>query len=220
MSRSHFAICISLLFLFFVFTETVQARSTSQVENKLVKVFEVRSADIHLALMNLAQQEHVRIGLELMPEEISRKPKLYFDLRMQNCRVIDILTEIVKNDPQYRWQVDDDVISVFPIIRVASVLNVVVPQISLENINRSQVGAKVANIEIVKQSAAALGVYQRTITSVPYSAGLKTFTISMKEATVREIFNETLRLAEAFYWVVQIYGSRDGGHDKYFMVQF
>jgi hypothetical protein len=207
------------LILCFVVSVSAQAQSQGSFLDRRLESFSVLRADTHLALQRLANAHKIPIGLEEIPEAKQAKTRILFDIELTDCTIRDVLTSVTAKDPRYSWTERDGVINVTPVEAQDTFLDVIVPVFVVSNVNLRGASSALIECSVVREHIQKLKITHRTVSSnLRSEEQLKRFSLSIHNLTVRMILNETLKEGDGFYWVVKIYGSRDGGRDSFFML--
>lgn len=215
--RTIFVFCIIQFSM--VANAPVKAQSSSRLLDERVAKFAMQRVDIHVALQYLAIAYKVPIGLEMISEKEEGTEKRYFDLSLEKCSVRDILTAIVERDTRYQWKECDGVVNVFPLRKQDTFLDTKLPDFVVSNVTRKELILAIVDCPLVKEQTQKLGIALRNFVSLPAEdTQLRKFSLSLHNLAVREVLDEILKKGDGYYWLVQIYGSRYGGPDKYFML--
>jgi len=120
-----------------------------------------------------------------------------------------VLDHVITVSPGYQWSESGGVVNVFP-LEDYEVLNLTVPEFEFENKTKHELLAEVIQ---TKQFRQYLKKYSVSAPRLLYMGGLqdprppRKFSISLKNATVRDILNEIVRLNGSSTWVYMEYES-------------
>jgi hypothetical protein len=165
--------------------------------------------DLHAVLSQLAGGYNIPIGFERASTDesvVDRKHVL--DLRDRPVR--EVLDEIVKDNPGYKWAVLDNVINVFPSEGSReSLLDVVVSRMTVapktSRIDVRQALTEVPEVKAVLESSGVRPLHM--MTSLADTSELSPgFSADWSNVTVRHILNDIAMRSSSHYWILSRYG--------------
>lgn len=189
--------------------------------------FEWESSDVVSALMTSFSTTKTPAGVsEIFLKYGESRQK--FDLTPNNLFLSDVLTKIITVEPRYQWRKEENgVVNVFPVDDY-SILNERIPEFKFDNKNKGELIR-----ELIKTKEFKKYLKDNNLSTYPLTicCGLqdprppRQFSIEIKNATVREILNEIVRLNGASTWLYHEYESKfveettKRYYDLYFLVQ-
>lgn len=194
------------------------ALAQAGILEKRIPTYSVAGADMHIALERLANNEKLPIGFEAITEKIDSTVRT-FEINKENATVREIVTAIVASDPRYQWKEEDGVINVFPVRQQETILDVRLLEFEVSKLHRMDALNALVNHATVKAKTKHLGIIMNnSMEYQPDYEHLRRLTFSLHNTTVRQVLNKIIKDGDGYYWLFQIYGSRYGGDDKYFMI--
>jgi hypothetical protein len=196
-----------------------QSKSSSQLLDQRVTSFKIAGADMHVALQRLSATLKVPIGLEMISEKEAGNQKVAFDLDLEDCSLREVLTAIVDRDRRYQWQETDGVVNIFPVQKQQTFLDIRIGDFILSDATKQEAVMIIANSSAVQERTQKLGITLRNFVDLHGDSQVKPLSLKLHNVEVRKVLNEIIKEEAGHYWLVQIYGSRYGGDDRYFMVK-
>ena len=206
--KKQFSLGISLCWLvMFISTyagATVQQGSEDPLLSQRIELH-VRKATLMNALITLAVDHRVPIGIEYSPADIN-EPKL--DLDTVNASLREILDSIVKQEPLYRWELVDGVVNFMPISGqdpfFETLLNTPISHYDPGKWTiKFQLRDAIENTpevkELLKSKKVELAKY-RDYVSYPSIYTQKDVDLQMSHTTVRRILNRIVKVSEHKSW--------------------
>lgn len=203
MTKRHRIVGTLFLVSFFIFTARVVAAADNPLDLHVDK-FTVRQASIIYALrvLRTSVAEHMLLfGLEVAPYTDEPERNLTFSLERSTVR--EILDEIIRQDPQYQYEViDEQLIHMFP--RRAKddptdLLNVRVDRFQVSGVGYEELIQYLPHhvpelqLEMLRRAKAG-GV----VASILSSYGVPEVTLELENVTVRDILNRVAQETEQF----------------------
>ncbi len=186
----------------------VGQRQKDELLERKVAEFEVTNAPTSLVLERLAKESEIPIGIEAAPEKQHDNTTIVVGLR--NGTVRDILNAVIRADPRYHWTKVDSVINVFPKENKDPLLETKIALFEVRNLNRAQAIRVLVNSAQVKERLRQTGVRERTAIVLPGDSelGLPTFSLSLKNSTVRDALNGIMQASKSQHWIYFRYGAK------------
>ncbi len=156
----------------------------------------------------LSATSRIPIGFELIPS-VREEDELRISINVMNGTVRDVLDHLVKQDPRYRWEIQDGIINVLPVEANGSILDVMVPFFNIQDVDAEDVPRALLDLSEVQSRLWILGlVGSNTVQYDGPVRDLPLFSLSMTNVTVRDILNEILRRGHSKSWEVSTRGKR------------
>jgi hypothetical protein len=168
----------------------------------------IKKSNVPLAVAELAYYYKVPIGIEVSPDDDLLKDRNIV-VQMESGTVRDLLNAIMIQHPLYTWEVEDEVINVFPSVNREPILKALL-ETRLKTFSvapgtdRFTFRESVTEDPEVRGTLAAFGVeadnevfLSRDISTLGHS-----FSLSISGATVRTILNLVIRESETKFWIV------------------
>jgi hypothetical protein len=165
---------------------------------------EVDHSKVGEILRILAARASVPIGFEGLPDEKVTKP-LTIHMR---ATVREVLDRIVESDPRYEWEISDSVVNVVPRAPANKrLLDVVIHNVSFENVDAEKLGSLIIDLPDVKARLAELGLMGSRASE--YDGPLRdlpVFSVAKSEVVLSDLLNEILRKGYTNYWATIRFG--------------
>lgn len=199
-----------------------QNKSESALLGRSIGCFEIKKANVHVALSTLSASFGIPIGVEVAKGG-NTGPEIQLSIRNGTLR--QVLNAVMEQDGRYEWRLNDGVINVMPKSDhdplLQTLLDTRIRTFSTkEKTDTFFLRLAIVDLPEVKATLSEAGVRPRISAYTNADiAGLGTrFTLTMSDTTLRNLLNEIVRkeTSEAKYWVVNRF--RDGG--EYFILNF
>ena len=154
----------------------------------------------------IATQYKVRVGLELAMSDADRLP---ISLDLSRPKVAALLDSLVRQKPDYTWQVEDGVYNIYPKFVKDSVLNLRIRTFSVTNATGQELSTAIGALPEVKKWMLKNGVQRRELeTGSRWRESDPRVTLTLKDVTLRTILNLALKERRAKEWIVVRYGDK------------
>ena len=154
----------------------------------------------------IATQYKVRVGLELAMSDADRLP---ISLDLSRPKVAALLDSLVRQKPDYTWQVEDGVYNIYPKFVKDSVLNLRIRTFSVTNATGQELSTAIGALPEVKKWMLKNGVQRRELeTGSRWRESDPRVTLTLKDVTLRTILNLTLKERRAKEWIVVRYSDK------------
>jgi hypothetical protein len=210
--------CVPLVLLLFLLLNTRQVgfaqRSGVEIVDRQIQSFQASSENISTVLEQFARQYKVPIGFEASTGAGAGSELKASRISVEKGTVKDALNSIVGAWPDYQWEQFGGVVNVFPRAHSDSLLNVVAAKFALENANKNDIVPALTQIPEVRRWSARTDLKLRNFSSLPGepSEHLPRFSITIRNASIRTILNQTMKASSSYYWAYFRYGD----HGKFF----
>ena len=179
----------------------------NNLESRKVTI-ESTTLDASSLLSDLAAHYKVPIGFESIGPD-GEEPAKEIKINIQNGTVRDVLDELVRADPRYKWEMVDGVINVGPVTDRENFLDVVVDSFSISpKASRLEIRKALTNLPQVKAILENEGV--RPMHVMLSSADVReispTFSLNSSNVKVRTILNKIIVESDSHFWVVSRFG--------------
>ena len=215
MARSLNLILIMFAILILIsYGQTRQAQNNS-VENILelpIKNCKMESSNIHLFLSAFAYKYNIPVGLEVaLNDDLNENKPIV--INMQNGTVKDVLNSVIEQNPEYTWEVDNQVINIFPKqnrdLILKQFLEVKFSKFIVKN-ETSKFGLR----ESIAKSEEArkflnnnnVSVENEVFTSRDITKLGRNFTLDIENVDIKSLLNQVIRNSQTRYWIVNRYG--------------
>lgn len=199
---------------------SVSAKKRGNLADLPVRAIEIKTSNVHLALLSIAGSYKVPIGLEVSPNDDLLKDRSIV-VQLENGTLKDVLNSIVRQNPLYTWHIEDDVINVFPkgnrdpflkALLETRLRSFRVPKLT----NRFSFRQSLTESAELKGVLASFGVESDNEIFTPYDIAKlgRDFSLNVSGETVKVILNRVIRDSETKYWIV----NRHGPERKYLLL--
>jgi hypothetical protein len=184
--------------------------------NLPIKEIHIRDKNIHQVLLELSFSYKVPIGLEVSSNDDLLDEKNNISISMTNTKPSSVLDEIIRQKPQYMWEVKDDVINVFPkeALRdpvLQSILSTNIERLTIrKGMSRYNFRESLTGSDSVSKLLKESGVQaENEIFSSEGVAPLgRDFSLDVQNLTVGRILNSVIGKSETKYWIVNRFGDK------------
>jgi hypothetical protein len=202
-----------LVLLAFTLFESKTACGTEQMreaklEDKLaieVQEFDNQSRPLITTLLKIAADYHLPMGIERVVKEAVEEST---SIKLRRGTVADLLDTCVRSIPGYSWSTRDGVVFVYGAEEVnqsSNLFNLVMRSFEVQNetLDRANVSLRMQLIFAKERTGAFAG-------SIPGSSALegKRITLSLKNATLRNVLNRLAALHGEAVWIARVPPSR------------
>jgi hypothetical protein len=181
---------------------TAQSMTSEDVLDKRANLVLDNASPVTL-LRTLSATSRVPIGIETIPSDSGST----VSIQIVDGTVRQVLDQIVKADPRYRWEVREGVINLLPNERNDSLLDVTIVHFNFQDMDAEDVPAAILALPEVQAHLSAMRIvaskgvmYEGPVRKLPV------FSITLSNVTVKEILNEILRRRYSNFWKVEING--------------
>jgi hypothetical protein len=125
-----------------------------------------------------------------------------FKLKPTSLELRSVLDSIVAGAPQYRWEIEKNVIIFLPAEEYPPMLNAFIPEFKVENVNNFGFIDALEAVPELQYQATALGFSNFTEPRIKCCGGLisRAFSLHLRNATLREILNAAVRAKGRGMW--------------------
>ncbi len=202
-----------LVLLAFAFFESKPAFGTAQMhdvklEDKLaiqVQEFDNHSKPLIATLLKIAADYHLPMGIERVVKEAVEQS---IGIKMRRGTVADLLDSCVRSIPGYSWSARDGVVFIYgaeDVNQSSNLFNLVIRSFDVQNetLDRANVSLRMQLIFAKERTGAFAG-------SFPGSSAFedKRITLSLKNATLRNVLNRLAALHGEVVWIARVPPSR------------
>jgi hypothetical protein len=185
----------------------VKGQATSMekaLEQRAVR-FDVRGGSLNLALQRLAREFDLAIGYEALPDS---KGLAEINVNIEDGTLRDVLNALITNDPRYTCTTLEQTINVYPVIEEDPLMQLVIPHFRIERVDLY--GA----LNILFNSPGIHAELERVKTKRRdffdgNSTQLRSFSIDMKQVTVRQTLNAIAHCSNSGFWTFSKYGKQN-----------
>lgn len=140
-------------------------------------------------------------GIVFLPEiDVNKKYK--FETRILS--VSDMINSIVKVEPEYRWETQDEIINLLPANKYPAFLDTIIPEFEAKDTNISLAISSLQQLPVFQQQATSFGYNNFTQPRMEFgglqSARIRNFNVHCKNSTVREVLNSIVRAHGRAIW--------------------
>ena len=186
----------------------------SSVADLPVTDVSIRKSNMPLALSEIAYTCNIPIGVEISPDDDVLKERNIV-VQIESGTVKDLLDSVVSQNPLYAWNIEDDVINVFPKGNREPVLkSLLETRIEAFRVDpdrgRLTFRESLTESPSVKSVLAAFGVKSNNEVFSsrdirPLSRG---YSLNVSNATVKSILNRVVRESATKFWIVNLDGEK------------
>jgi len=186
--------------------------------DKPVDKISIDAKSMQSALLVLAEEVDVPIGLELEVDTPSVGDSEQIKISLQNSTVGEVLDSIVRAAPNYRWRVVDDVINVFPTAFRHEILDTNIQSFSFRNGSIYELRKALFRIPEVKRKMKESELKSITLafSSSDFRKLEKDVVIDVRNTTLRTLLNSIVLRNPRNFWVI----SRIGESSQFLVINF
>ena len=187
-------------------------QSGTLVDKPVVEV-NIQASNIHLALSKLANQYKLPIGLEVAADDDLLKER-NLSVRLKAGTVKDVLDAVANQCPDYTWELNDEVINVFPKRPNRDPLLENILAVKLKAFAIEEGTARIEFTKAVVSShelssllkANGLNVEYEIFSKHDIGALGRGFSVNVSHVTVKSLLNQVIKRSETKYWLLNRYG--------------
>jgi len=182
-----------------------QATSVGKALEQRHAHFEVRGGKLNLALQRLATECDLTIGYEALP---ASQGLAEINVDIQDGTLRDILNALITNDPRYTWTTSEQTINVYPVIEEDPLMQLVIPRFRIERADSYEALNVLFNLPEIRGELERVKTKRRDFFD-GNSAQLRSFSIDMKQVTVRQTLNAIAHSSNSGFWTFSKYGKQN-----------
>jgi hypothetical protein len=187
-------------------------QSGTLVDEPVVEV-NIQERNIHLALSKLANQYKLPIGLEVAADDDLLKER-NLSVRVKAGTVKEVLDAVASQCPDYTWELQDDVINVFPKQPNRDPLLENILAVRLKAFAIEKGTARIEFTKAVLSSHEVSSLLEANGLNVEYEIFSKHdigalgrgFSVNVSDVTVKSLLNQVIKRSETKYWLLNRYG--------------
>jgi hypothetical protein len=187
---------------------------TGLAESALRDVF-IKESNLPLALAEIAHSYKIPIGIEISPEDDLQKER-NIQVYMKSGTLRDLLSSVVSQNPSYTWNVEDNVVNVFPKgNREPFLKNLLETKIDSIQIPRGTDRLALRDLLTenpqVQAILASFGVKGNNEIFMSHDLATlgRSFSLNASNNSVKAILNRVIQESEAKFWIVNRYGKEE-----------
>jgi len=189
-----------------------QTNSMERVLNQRAVSFAVKDTTLNLALQRVAREFDLAVGFESLPDS-EAQPNI--NVNIEDGTLRDVLNSIIANDKRYFWTPFGQTIDVSPLAS-DSLIKTIIPHYEIQRLNRRKAVDVLVNAPEIQSELQRRHIRRREFSNFYDSTNsLKTVSLDLKQATVREILNAIAEASHSRFWTFHIYGKQN----EYFSVR-
>jgi hypothetical protein len=185
-----------------------------------LRAVSIKRSNVPLALHDIADKYNIPIGVEISPDDDLLKERKIL-VQFDSGTLKDALNSVVSQNPLYTWNIEDDVVNVFPKNNreplLKALLEARIETISIPpGTSRFSFRESLIKSPELKGILASFGVESNNevFLSRDIAALGRGFSLSLSDVTVKSILNRVIRESETKYWII----NRDGPHRQYVLL--
>jgi hypothetical protein len=183
------------------------AQSQQQKQSLLgqrVSSIDLSTANVDETLISLAGKYNVPVGNEVSSRRSSGSVDAGFQLELKNATVEEILSLLLKNHPDYHWQLADGVINISSDSAPEPLLDTVIGQFEVKQQTIAEIKKDLAERPEVESVLSETNTEFQELTILPggNAEALGKYTFTLQNASVRQILNRLVLQTEGHYWTL------------------
>lgn len=208
---------LMLAVLLLLLSATVCLSQVSDQREITQKVVSLKMIDttVPIILQTLSSEYKVPVGLEIISYTKSKGEGKKINVDFRKGTLSELLDQVVREDPRYKWEVVSGVINVFPREGADSLLGTKVKRFQVSQQNRDETKRAIFNLPEVSSALSQRGIQPSQIAfSVSSGKDKVRLSLDLQGTSVRDILNEIAKTTS--FWVT----TRFGENDEFFVINF
>lgn len=196
---------VALLICSLTFFDKVKSQNVNESDLSTRKInISARQKSFYFILGEFSKQNEISIGVQVTKSEEPKQCRDLIDFNYQSVNISTALDKLILNCPIYTWAIKDKVINVFPKVPEASILDVNLPELKVENKETKEIIDTVFDSPTIKLALNKEGIKRDT--TIPFMGGLtfnrKKYSFSLREKDLRQTLNYLITDTENKFWVI------------------
>lgn len=209
---------MAMLTLFGAWAFTADSFAQDKREDLLrspLKSVEIQADNIGLLLSRLSTQYDLPIGFEVaLDDDLSITRSITIGLK--DGTVQEVLDSIVNQSPNYKWEMRDDVINVFPRDRNRDILLKEILETRLEKVSFDKQMTRFMLRQTLCENPAVTKILKmygvtsvnETFTSHDFGKVGRDFSFSGSDVSIATVLNRVIRNSPTKYWIIMRFGDK------------
>lgn len=157
-------------------------------------------------LVELSRKHQIPIGFQVSDSKESDGCNKPLDISFQEAGIVQVMNSLASICTAYSWEISDEVVNVFPIVKHKSVLDAIIPRIIVSDQTSDEILGHLFDIKEVKRELQSSGLRWDTTTS-SLQGGAKNppkHSFSQLNKSLKDIMNYIVSHTENRFWIYYI----------------